>query len=90
MKRKKNSDKPMGIIGRLSGEVSGNIRLVEIYSDYEAVISGCVGIIDYNPCEVFIETVSGKIKIYGKCLCIRFFQQDMISVEGKIDGIIMG
>ena len=73
-----------------AGEFLGCMSLVEIQSDYEMIISGCRGIVEYTETTVVVETVSGVISVCGMCLCLDVFRGDMLSISGKIISVSFG
>lgn len=87
---KRNKKKTAGIMERCAGELMGRMSVMEIHSNYELIVTGCIGIVDYNDCSVMIETISGRIKISGRCLCINIFRGDLMSVNGMILSVSFG
>ena len=86
-KRRKSS---AGIFERCAAEVMGMMSLIEIYSDYEMIISGCKGIVDYSDRVVIADTVSGRVCVNGCCLSLDVFRGDMLSISGRIQSICFG
>lgn len=89
MDLEKERDKPKSRIEKVFREISGRLRIIEIFSDYEITVTCCSGIIDYSPAEIYISTFSGNVKISGNHLNIKYFQQDTIFIEGIIKNISM-
>ena len=88
MKRKKKST--VGIIEKCAGELMRRMSMIEIHSDYELVLSGCIGIADYNSEEVVMDTVSGKVCVKGIFLSINIFRGDLICINGRIRSVNFG
>ena len=71
-------------------EAVGMAPLIEIHGTGELLLSGCLGITDYDRERIIVDTVRGKISICGKSLGMSVFRGDMLSREGKIHMICFG
>ena len=87
---KKNKIQSKGLVQRFTSDLCGKISMIEIHSDFEMFICGCVGIIEYTSSEIIVETISGIIKITGNCLQLDVFQGDTMTVCGKILNLWLG
>lgn len=88
MKKQKKTSR--GVFERCVGEIMGIMSLIEIHSDYEMIISGCKGIVDYTDCMIIADTVSGRVTVNGCCLCLDVFRGDLLSISGRITSVCFG
>ena len=88
-KVKRDNLKPANFLSRCASEITGVMSLIEIHSDYELILSGCKGIIDYDCSQVIAETISGIVKINGSCLALDVFHGDVLTVSGKINSVCL-
>ncbi len=82
--RKNKKREKASALEKCSGEFAGRMSIIEIHSDYELILSGCRGIVDYTCESVVADTVSGRISVKGKCLCLDVFRGDILCVSGRI------
>lgn len=61
--------------------------LIEIISNREINIEGCLGIVEYNDTFVSVNCKVFLINISGFGLCIRSDNKDSILISGEIAGI---
>lgn len=61
--------------------------LIEIYSDREAVIEGCAGILEYNDSCVSVNCRCFVLNFKGFNFCIKSNSKDSITIYGKITEI---
>ena len=83
----KNKKIDKTIFSRYSAELTGLMSVVELHSNHEITVSGCVGVVEYGEENLFIETISGCIRVCGKCLSLDSFQNDILIISGKITSI---
>ena len=72
----------MKFFGNESGEAT-----VELYSDREAVISGCKSVLDYTENGIELNMGDRLLHIKGEDLVIRTFVFEQIDVSGKIKSL---
>lgn len=61
--------------------------LIEIISNREINIEGCLGIVEYNDTFVSVNCKVLLININGFGLCIRSDNKETVSISGEITGI---
>ncbi len=88
-KRKTEELKPKNVISRYAMELTGIMSLIEIHSNHELILSGCKGIIDYDQTIVIAESISGTVRITGRCLKLDVFQGDILTVSGIIQSVCL-
>ena len=71
-------------------EKSGNASMLEVYGIGELLISGCRTLVDFDDRSVTVDTVNGKVTVYGKGLCVCAFRADLLSVSGSLSRIDFG
>lgn len=60
---------------------------IEIYSNKEIVIDGCLGIFEYSESYIKLNLCKGTLAISGSMLNILSFENDMITVRGTVSSI---
>lgn len=60
---------------------------IEIYSNKEIVIDGCLSIFEYSESYIKLNLCKGTLAISGCMLNIVSFESDMISVKGTVSSI---
>ncbi len=86
---KKLYEKCSEAIQKLTVE-AGSAPLIELHGSGELLISGCRGILDYDPCLIKVETSCGVMTVKGKGLRVSVYRSDMLSVEGSVSMLCMG
>ena len=87
---KRNKKNSAGFAERCAGELIGRMSIIEIHSNYEMMISGCRGIVEYTDSVIVADTLSGVVKITGECFCIKVFREDLLNISGKIISVSFG
>ncbi len=59
----------------------------EIFSCYRAVIDGCVGVYEYNDNYIKLRLLKGALIINGNDFSISTFENNTITVNGKISSL---
>ena len=60
---------------------------IEIYSNKEIVIDGCLGIFEYSESYIKLNLCKGTLAVSGSMLNIVCFENDMITVKGTVSSI---
>ena len=60
---------------------------VELTSDYEALVEGCRGILEYDDNVIRIAAKKFELRFTGKDLTLRSLNEENIVIEGKISGL---
>ncbi len=68
-------------------ELTGHMSLIEIHSNHEITIGGCVGVKEYDGTNIVAETLSGRVKILGQHLLLEVFQGDILIISGRISSL---
>ena len=72
-------DMPMSVLGGGSA--------IELYDAREAVVIGCLSVLEYDPTRVVVRTHGGRISICGETLRMQSLLDDRITVHGRITSI---
>ncbi|MBO4693633.1 MAG: YabP/YqfC family sporulation protein [Clostridia bacterium] len=90
-KFKTNSQKKKLNIFRFNGVTDTGRNLsaprIEIISNREFSLDGCLGIIEYNDVYVRVKVPRGEITVMGVSLDIPIFDGPIITVKGKIHSV---
>ena len=81
------------IFGKIKNQIqqsSGGSSLLEVSGNGEMLISGCVGIGEYNCNEITVHTVLGDIAVIGEKLRLEVYRGDVMSVKGRVNLIRLG
>ncbi len=60
---------------------------IEIFSDKELTLEGCKGILNYDTDFLRLEILKGEISVFGKDFLILSFENEVISIKGKITSL---
>lgn len=60
---------------------------VELTSDFEALIEGCKGILEYDDNVIRIAAKRFELRFTGENLTLRSLNEENIAIEGKILGV---
>ena len=60
---------------------------IEIFSNNEAIIEGCLSVYEYNDSYLKLKTTSGAVIFVGQEFDIVSFEQKTITVKGKISSL---
>ena len=89
MKSEKNHREKPQTLSKLETAV-GHCSMIEVHGDSELLLSGCRGIVDYDPTQIAVNTLSGPVLICGFRLCLSVFRGDILRIEGHITEIKFG
>lgn len=81
---KENKHKFRGVVSRYVSELTGYMSIIEIHSNNELFVNGCIGVLEYDASEVMLDTISGRLVINGENLSLDVFQGDTLNISGKI------
>lgn len=60
---------------------------IELFSNREIIIEGCVGVSEYKNDYIKLKLTKGSIIICGEEFCIKSFENKNITVSGKISSL---
>jgi len=79
--------KKIADLSGVPGEVVLGAPIVSVTGNYEMLIMNYRGIIEYTNDIVRVQTKTGQIKIYGKCLRMDYYTNDEMKISGTIISI---
>ena len=81
---KSNRRSLRSLLSKYTSELTGNMSLIELYSDQELSVSGCELILEYDSRTIHLKTISGELFIEGDNLFLNVFQSETINISGRI------
>ncbi|MBE6727691.1 MAG: hypothetical protein E7562_03475 [Ruminococcaceae bacterium] len=60
---------------------------IELFSNKEMILEGCIGVFEYTDCYIRLNLGKGAIILNGKELDISSFEEKIIVIKGEISSI---
>ncbi|MHC1694485.1 MAG: YabP/YqfC family sporulation protein [Eubacteriales bacterium] len=68
----------------LTANSTGNKPLVQLFSNKELVVEGCLGLLSFDENTILLSTTIGKLKIDGRSLDLKNLSKSMVLIKGFI------
>ena len=80
--KKENKIKLLG-----KGELLDGESRIEMYSNKEIVVDGCMGVLEFSDTYIKLKLKKGNAIIYGSGLNINGFEEKTITVSGSLQSV---
>ena len=60
---------------------------IELFSNNQAVVDGCLGVYEYNDCYLKLKLIKGALILAGNNFDIVTFEGKIMTIKGKIDSL---
>ncbi len=91
-RQRKKKKQEEGISAKKEAITLGNALLrkethIELSGNYEALVEGCKGIVEYNDTLIRVNSDNGQLKFTGRNLQIACMSDDSMIIRGYIVGV---